>query len=34
VLVYDEPFTADRAIGFALIWLELPLYSGESLWQR
>jgi chloramphenicol-sensitive protein RarD len=36
VFVYDEPFTAQRAVGFVLIWAALALYSGESLrqWHR
>jgi chloramphenicol-sensitive protein RarD len=33
VFVYDEPFTSQRAVGFALIWGALALYSGES-WRR
>ena len=33
VWVYDEAFTADRAIGFGLIWGALALYSVESLWR-
>ncbi|RLT33425.1 MAG: EamA family transporter RarD [Chloroflexi bacterium] len=31
VYVYGESFTADRAIGFVLIWLALAFYSGETL---
>lgn len=37
VLLYQEPFGSDRAIGFALIWLGLALYSGAGLrsyWQE
>ncbi len=36
VWVYDEPFSAQRAVGFALIWAALALYSGESLrhWRQ
>lgn len=36
VFVYDEPFTAQRAVGFALIWLALALYSAESIraWRQ
>jgi chloramphenicol-sensitive protein RarD len=30
VLVYDEPMTASRAIGFVLIWAALVIYSAES----
>lgn len=32
VLVYHEPFTLDRLIGFSLIWLALLLYSAENIW--
>lgn len=31
VLVYGEPLTPERLTGFALIWLALAIYSGESL---
>ena len=36
VFVYDEPFSAQRAVGFALIWSALALYSAESLrgWRQ
>lgn len=30
VFVYGEPFNAERAVGFALIWLALLIYSAES----
>ncbi len=30
VFVYGEPFSAERAVGFALIWLALLIYSAES----
>ena len=30
VLVYDEPFTHERVIGFGIIWLALILYSAEG----
>lgn len=33
VFVYGEPFSAQRAVGFGLIWAALALYSGESLWR-
>jgi chloramphenicol-sensitive protein RarD len=33
VFVYGEPFTAQRAVGFVLIWTALALYSAESLWR-
>ncbi len=32
VFVYGEPFSADRALGFVLIWAALALYTGESIW--
>ncbi|MCA9919144.1 MAG: EamA family transporter RarD [Anaerolineales bacterium] len=32
VLIYHEPFTTDRLIGFSIIWLALLLYSGENIW--
>lgn len=31
VFVYGEPFSGQRATGFALIWLALAIYSAESL---
>ena len=33
VWVFHEPLAPARLAGFALIWLALLLYSGESLWQ-
>ena len=33
VFVYGEPFGGERALGFALIWGALALYTGESIWQ-
>lgn len=30
VLLYHEPFTHDRLIGFSIIWLALVLFSAES----
>lgn len=32
VLVYHEPFTTDRLIGFSIIWLALLIYSAENIW--
>lgn len=32
VLIYHEPFTMDRLVGFSLIWLALVIYSGENIW--
>jgi chloramphenicol-sensitive protein RarD len=34
VWIYDEPFTASRAVGFALIWSALLVYSADSLRRR
>lgn len=35
VFVYNEPFTTQRLIGFAFIWLALLLYTMEGvLWRR
>ncbi len=31
VLIYHEPFTVDRLVGFSLIWLALVIYSGENI---
>ncbi len=33
VFVYHEPFSADRAIGFGLIWAALGLYTADG-WRR
>jgi chloramphenicol-sensitive protein RarD len=32
VLIYHEPFSLDRLVGFSLIWLALIIYSGENIW--
>lgn len=32
VLLWHEPFQLGKALGYALIWLGLVIYSGESLW--
>lgn len=34
VLLFKEAFTADRLVGFALIWAALGLFAGEGLLQR
>ena len=34
VLVYREPFTPDRLVGFSMIWLALLVYWVEGLSQR
>lgn len=31
IVLYHEPFSGARAIGFGLIWLALLLYAGDSL---
>ena len=32
VVLWHEPFQPGKALGYALIWLGLIVYSGESLW--
>jgi chloramphenicol-sensitive protein RarD len=32
VWIYGEPFSAQRAVGFVLIWAALALYTAESIW--
>jgi chloramphenicol-sensitive protein RarD len=34
VLIYNEPFTSQRIIGFTIIWIALAIYSGENVWER
>lgn len=34
VLIYNEPFTSQRIIGFTIIWIALAIYSGENIWER
>jgi chloramphenicol-sensitive protein RarD len=34
VLVFGEPFTTQRLIGFSIIWIALIIYSLEGLLQR
>ena len=34
ILVYHEPFTSDRIIGFGMIWLALLIYSLEGILAR
>jgi EamA domain-containing membrane protein RarD len=34
VLFLAEAFTADRVVGFLLIWSALPLYAAEGLWRN
>ncbi len=31
IFLYHEPFTATRAIGFALIWMALVIYGGDGI---
>jgi chloramphenicol-sensitive protein RarD len=31
--LFHEPFSAERLIGFSLIWLALALYSAEGWWR-
>ena len=34
VVIYNEPFTLARLIGFTIIWVALAIYSGETVWRR
>jgi chloramphenicol-sensitive protein RarD len=34
ILLFKEAFSADRLVGFALIWAALALFAGEGLLQR
>jgi len=34
VLIYNEPFTLERLIGFSIIWLALVIYTLEGLLAR
>jgi chloramphenicol-sensitive protein RarD len=34
VLVYHEPFTQVRQIGFSLVWVALAIYWGEGWWVK
>lgn len=34
VLLYKEPFTRERAIGFTMIWAALTIFTLENLWHR
>jgi len=34
LLVYHEPFSRDRALGFALIWVGLVLYTADNLLRQ
>lgn len=34
VAVYHEPFSRDRALSFAFIWIGLALYTADNLWAQ
>jgi chloramphenicol-sensitive protein RarD len=34
VWLFHEAFTAERLVGFVVIWSALALYAAEGLWQR
>jgi chloramphenicol-sensitive protein RarD len=34
ILVFREPFSATRAVGFVIIWSALAVYVGDSLWRN
>jgi chloramphenicol-sensitive protein RarD len=34
VLVFREPFSSARAVGFVLIWMALAVYAADGLWRR
>jgi chloramphenicol-sensitive protein RarD len=34
VFIYNEPFSEERMVGFAFIWLALLLFTGENLYRR
>lgn len=34
VLVYGEPFTVQRFIGFAFVWVAMVVFLIEGRWQR
>ncbi|WP_028453716.1 EamA family transporter RarD [Chitinilyticum aquatile] len=34
VLLWHEPFGADKLLGFALIWAALLLFTAEGLWRQ
>lgn len=33
VLLFDEPFGRERAIGFSLIWCALAIYAADGVWR-
>lgn len=34
IVLFNEPFTGPRVVGFGLIWLALALYSAEGIYNR
>lgn len=34
LLIFREPFSQTRLLGFAIIWLALGIYTAEGLWQQ
>ncbi|MES2129525.1 MAG: EamA family transporter RarD [Pseudomonadota bacterium] len=34
IFLFHEAFTADKAVGFVMIWSALALYAAEGLWKR
>jgi chloramphenicol-sensitive protein RarD len=34
VAVYHEPFSSERAMSFAFIWIGLVLYTADNLWAQ
>ncbi len=33
IWLYHEPFGADRAVGFGLVWAGVAVYLGDALWR-
>ena len=33
VLVFQEPFSGPRVVGFVLIWTALAIYAADGLWR-
>jgi chloramphenicol-sensitive protein RarD len=34
VLIYNEPFTQARMVGFSMVWLALVIYTAGSVWDK
>jgi chloramphenicol-sensitive protein RarD len=34
VLVYNEPFTPERQIGFSIVWIALFLFAVETIYYQ